>query len=354
MKLKYLLPFLFLFNTQDIRAQFKAESNLQELDVKSKYVDVTARDTFGLKDGYNLKGIIKLKYANNSVYLNRNGLLNHSYGINIGLDLAEGYYNNSQQNIKTENSSSQDSQIGQINTKTTLLNENYTNDFGIKFNYNNYFVSYEDAKNRNKVDGETLVEINDEKDLIKYQFNFNNSSQIYGLGFEYGFFKFIQNRQDENKFNNYLAGVGYSGLNVYYGEEIAGFFNFNAFDKVDFNLTYDKNFKLNISTSDYSKLAQKDFERTLENKLRLAPRFYDSGLETSRSYLEDMFFTDDFNFSIDKKSITANLNLGYILFHYLEDNKNFRYSKKIGLKYKFALVTYDFNQKEAKLGVFFN
>lgn len=354
MKLKYWLPFLFLFNTQNIQAQFKAESNLQELDIKSKYVDVIAKDTFGLADFYNIKGIIKAKYDNNSIYFNRNGLLNHSYGANIGLNIVKGYYNNSQQNIKTESSSSQNSQIGQINTKTILLNEDNMNDFGIKLNYNDYFISYEDAKKSSKIDGETLVEINDEKDLIKYQFNFNNSSRVYGLGFKHGFFKFMQNRQDDNKFDNYLIKASYSGLNLYYGKDISGFLNFNIFDKADINLTYDENLKINLATSDYSRQNHKDFERKLENKLRIVPRIYDSYLETSRSYLEDMFFTDNYSFSIDKESVTANLNLGHVLFHYLEDNKNSIHSRKIGFRYNFALITYDFKQKEAKLGLFFN
>lgn len=354
MKLKYLLPFLFLFNVQNIQAQFKAESNLQELDIKSRHTDVMARDTFGLKDVYNLKGIIKLKYGDNSIYLNRNGLLNHSYGANISLGATEGYYNNSQQNIKTENSNSKESQIGQINTKTTLLEEDNINDFGVKLNYNSYFVSYEDAKKSSNIDGETLVEINGEKDLVKYQFNFNNSTKIYGAGFRYGSFKFIQNRQDDNKFDSHLIKANYSGLNLYYEKDIACFLNFNLFDKADINLIYDEKLMVNLSSSDYSRFKKRDFERRLENKLRIVPRVYDSELETSRNYLEDMFFIDKYNFSIDKENITANLNLGCILFHYMDDNTNSRYSRKIGLKYKFAFVTYDFKQEEAKLGIFFN
>ena len=53
MKLRYLLPFLTAFYSAS--AQFKAESNLHSLDVKSEYFDASVRDTFGLKDLYNIK-----------------------------------------------------------------------------------------------------------------------------------------------------------------------------------------------------------------------------------------------------------------------------------------------------------
>ena len=69
-----------------------------------------------------------------------------------------------------------------------------------------------------------------------------------------------------------------------------------------------------------------------------------------------MFFTKDYGFSFDvffdkynpkikKESIQANLNLKYFLLHYSEDNK------KIGLKYKFALASYDIDKKEMMLGI---
>lgn len=344
MKLRYLLPFLFFFGTQ---AQFKTESNLNNLDIKSKYIDVAVKDTFGLSDFYNLKGIIKAKYNNSSAYLIRNGLLNHYYGGNIDLNWLKVYHNQSKQNIKTENFHKQNSPLGEIITQTTILNENKTKESGLILKYNDFFISSENSTDNGKINGQTLIKINDKQDLIPFSFEFNNRTNVSGIGFKYGFFKFIENRQNNNKFNNYFIKANYSMINFYYGKDIAGFANFNVFDKIDVNLSYDKKFKINLSTSDYSKLNHEDFERTLENKLRLVKRVYDSEMETERYYLEDMFFTKDYNFSVDKDDIKANLNLDNILFHY---SKN---SKKIGLRYKFGIATYDFKKKEAKVGLFF-
>ena len=287
--------------------------------------------------------------------MNRNGLLNHSYGANVNLNILESFYNNSQQNIKTESSNSQNSAIGQINTKTTLLNEDNINDFGIRLNYSDYFVSYENAKKNNKIDGETLIEINEDKDLVKYQFDFNNSSKVYGLGFKYGSAKFVVNTQDSNKFNNTLINASYNGLNIYSDlKDISGLLNVNLglfnkkMSKININLVYDKSLNLNICSDDYSNLIKRDFERKLENRLRIVPRIYDSSLETKRDYLEDMFFTDKYNFYLSKDEIKANVNLNYLLVHYSKE------SKKVGLKYKSALLIYDFKNNEFKFGLFLN
>ncbi len=351
MKIRYLLPFLFFLNTQ---AQFKTESNLNIFDVKSKYIDVAVRDTFGLKDLVNIKGIVKLKYDNNSIYFNRNGLLNHHSGGNLDLNWLKIYHNQSKQNIQTDNSLIKNSPLGEIITQTRILNDNKIKESGLALNYNDFFISSENATINNKISGQTLVKINEDQNLIPFSFEFNNNNtNVFEMGFQNGFLKYIQNKQDSNKFSNYLAGINYSNLNIrsdlslYYGKYFSGFFNFNIFDKINVNFIYDRNLKVNLSTSNYSKLNKKDFERTLENKLRLVPRVYDSNLETERHYLEDMFFTEDYDFSIDKDDTKVNINLSNLLFHYSEN------SKKIGLKYKFAIATYDFKQREAKIGLFF-
>lgn len=352
MKLRYLLPFFLIFNAQ---AQFKIETNVNELDLKSKYVDVSARDTFGLKNLVSTKGIVRIKKGDNSIYFNRNGLSNHSYGASINLDILEGYYNNSQQNNREESSNSQNSAIGQINTQTVLLKKDLSHDVGLKLKYLDYYLGYEEAKSIDKIDGETLIEINDEKELVKYLFNFDKSSKVYGLGFKYGFAKFVVNAQDSNKFNNRLINASYNGLNIYSDlKEISGLLNVNLglfnkkMSKININIVYDKSLDLNICSNDYSNLMKRDFERKLENRLRIVPRIYDSGLETKRDYLEDMFFTDKYNFYLSKGEIKANINLDYLLAHYSKE------SKKVGLKYKFALLTYDFKNHEFKFGLFLN
>ncbi|NCN51971.1 hypothetical protein GW931_03090 [archaeon] len=351
-KFLYALPFLFLFNSPFSKAQFKVESNLKEVNLKNKFFQVAARDTFGLKDLVNIKGIAKLKYDDNSLYFARNGLLNYYYGGEVNINGVNFYYNQSKQNIKNETSTSQSSIIGDISTKTTLLNENKGRGVGIIFNKNNYFVSLENATNNNNLKGQTLIDVAGEKDVSSYEFGVNNETNIVGAGFKYGFFKFIKNRQNKDKFNNYFVKANYTDsekdFNLYYAKDFAGFLSYNVFDKIDVNLTYDGDFNIILSTSDFSRINKKDFERKLEDKLRIVPRIYDSKLETSRSYLEDMFFTDFYDFSIDKKGVKANLNLNYLLLHYSED------SQKIGLKYKFGLVTYDFKDKEVQLGLFFD
>ncbi len=344
----YLLPFLFLFNLQSTRAQFKIESNSKNFDLKSKYFEVAARDTFGLKDMVNIKGIVKLKYDNNSLYFKRNGLLNHSYGGNIDLNVIEFYYNQSKQNIKTEKFTTQDSPLGKIITNTSILNKDRMKEMGVALNYKDFFISFENAKKNNEVDGQTLIKVNEEKALTFFNFNFNNETSIFGAGFKYGFFKFIQNKKDGDKFKDYFAKLNYKGINLYYAKDFAGFFSFNLFDKINFDISYDKKIKINLATSDYSKLNKRKFERNLENRLRIVPRIYDSNLETSKNYLEDMFFTDLYSFSLNKDEINANLNFKNILFHYSKD------SWKIGLRYKFLITTYDFYKKEAKLGLFFD
>ena len=343
MKLRYLLPFLFFFSAQ---AQFKTEVNKRELDFKSEYVDVSARDTFGLKNLVNIKGIIRVKYDNSSLHAARNGLLNHHYGGNFDLGWLNFYGNQSNQNTKTENSNSQDSPIGKIVTQTTILNEDKIREFGLTLRHDDFFISSEHSVNRNIVKGSTSININGEQDLIPFSFDFRNESNVHTIGFEHAFLKYIQNKQDGNEFVNYLAGANYHGLSLYYGKDIAAFFNYPLFKSIDANLSYDKKLKINLATCDYSRINKADFERNLENRLRIVPRAYDSKLEMGRTYLHDMFFTDLYSFSLDKDKITASLNLGNILFHYSKENP------RMGLKYKFAIATYDFKQKEARVGIF--
>ncbi|MEK6907401.1 MAG: hypothetical protein AABW45_02640 [Nanoarchaeota archaeon] len=346
MKLRYLLPFLYFLNTQ---AQTKLESNLHSLNFKNEYVDIAAKDTFGLKDLVNIKGFLKLKYDNNSIYVARNGLLNHHYGLDLNFDYASFYFNNSNQNIKNESYSSQNSPIGKINTRTTILNKDKIRDFGLRFNYLDYFIGYEQANKENDIDGETFIEFESgQSDLIPYSFSFNSSSKTYTIGFDYGFLKFIENNQDDNKFNKSLIKASYNGLNLYhYEKDIASLFNFN-FKGINLNLTLDKDLRFNLSTNNYSGLIKKDFERKLEDRLRLVPRIYDSNLETQRNYTQDMFFTEDFSFTLDKDNFEASINLDYLLAHYSKD------SEKVGLKYKFAFLTYDTKRKEIAIGLYLN
>lgn len=372
MKLRYLLPFLFFLYPEKAQAQFKIEGNQRNLDVKSKILDVSARNSLGLEDYINVTGDAKLKYRNNALYLIRNGLQNHTYGGNIDFGLADGYYNRTEQNIRDETTNIQNSPIGQITTKTTILNEIRARDFGVSLNYRNFFASYESATSENKIDGNTLITINGDEQLVNFSSEFDSRSNIYGIGFKNGFFKFIENRhqniengmQNEERFNNYLINANYSfgglkedlvNLNIYYGRgDISGFFNFNLLGNMGIDLIYDSgdgNFTVNLSTQDYSRLDHRDFERSIENRLRAVPRIYDSNLETTRRYLRDMFFTKPFsyNFSIstnEEDGITANLNLRNILFHYSEG------SQAIGLKLGPAIGTYDFEQNEARFGVF--
>ena len=347
MKLRYLLPFLFFFHTQNSPAQFKAESNLHSFDLKSRYVDTSVRDTFGLRDFYNIQGVIRAKYNGNSIYAARNGLLNHFYGGNVNLGWMEFYYNNSKQNTKTESNNVRASPLGEISTQTTLLNDDQVRELGLTLRYNDFFIISENANQKSNINGHTLIRFNEQQDLIPFSLDFANNTGISGIGFKHGFFKFIQNRKDSNEFHNYFFKANHSGFNVYYGKDMASFFNFNVFDKVNINLIYDKRWEVSLSTNDYSCLKQRDFERALENRLRLVKRVYDSQLEETRSYLGDMFFAEGYNFSVDKRGVTASLNLENLLMHYSKE------SQKLGLRYKFAIATWDFKQKEAHLGVFF-
>ncbi|MEK6847620.1 MAG: hypothetical protein AABX50_00670 [Nanoarchaeota archaeon] len=375
MKLKYLLPFLFFLGIPRVsEAQFKAEANPNYLDVKSAYADISLRNPFGLENLVNTRGDIQLKYGNNALYLVRNGLLNHTYGGNIDLGLIEFYHNRSEQSDRDETREVQDSPIGKIITETTILDDSRSRDFGFALNYRNFFASYESATQENKIDGSTLITIGEDQDLVPFSSGFNSESTVYGIGFRNGFFKFIQNRhqnrgdgeeQPEERFNNYLINANYSfggaerervNLNVYYGEDISGFFNFNLFRNINLNLIYDRgedDFTANLSTHNYSRLNHRDFERHLENGLRAVSRIYDSNLETTRRYLNDMFFTKpfsyDFSISLNEGEVTANLNLNLrnVLFHYSRE------SQAIGLRYKFMIGEYDFRQDEARFGVFF-
>ncbi|AJF63117.1 MAG: hypothetical protein QT11_C0001G0993 [archaeon GW2011_AR20] len=358
MKLKYFLPFFVFFGAN---AQFKIEANRYSLDTKSSYVDIAVRDTFGLEDFVNIKGDARLKYGENALYVSRNGLLNHSYGTGLNVWNFRGYFNHSLQNLKTETTNIQESPIGRISVKNTLLDDSNGFDFGFGLDYKDYFVMYEDAEQKRQIDGETLIKIEgQEPELIPFEIGFQNSSELYSIGFKYGFFKFIKNKNSENKFYNYFIGAMHKGLNVYYGNDWNGFFIFNIISQeeefleisfipeINLNLSYDKKLKLSLSTGDYSKLDLKKFERTLEDRLRAAPRIHDINLEILTGHVRDMFFTDLFGFYLDKDNFEANLNFHNLLAHYSKD------SKKIGLKYDFAIVTYDIKQKELKFGVFIN
>ena len=343
MKFRYILPFLAFFNAH---GQLKFKSGTKELDVKSRYIDIAAKDTFGLTDAYNIKGMIKAKYEGSSAYFTRNGLLNHHFGEDLDLKWLKAYHNQSKQSIKSENSQIQISPIGEIFTQTTILNDDKTKESGVTLGCNNFFISYETAADAKKIHGQTMIRVNEDLSFSPFSLEFKNKTEIYGAGFDNGYIKLIRNKQNNNNFDNHLIKANYSGVNIYHGKETAGFITFEIFNEIFINPSYDEKLKINISTSEYADLNRRDFERRLENKLRLVPRGYDSNLETKRDYLEDMFFTKDYSFSIDKDHATANINFDNFLFHYSEE------SKKAGLKYKFFIGTYDFKQKELKAGIF--
>ena len=60
-----------------------------------------------------------------------------------------------------------------------------------------------------------------------------------------------------------------------------------------------------------------------------------------------MFFTEGVIFTFGTMGLEANLNFNNALLHISKD------SRMAGLRYKFAIATWDFKQKEAHLGVFF-
>jgi len=350
-----LLSFLFLFSVGTVKAQFKAEANLKDLDLKSEYFDVAVRDTFGLKDITNIKGIAKLKYKDNSLYFLRNGLLNYNYGGDIKFKGLNFFYNNSRQNIKNESLVNQNFPvIGNVSTKTTILNKDRVKEFGVSLGDKDNFIGFDNAVNKRNINFDTLIDINGEKQSpVSEEMGFKSETNVYSAGFKYGFFKFIENKQDSNKFSNYFVKANYTedkmDFNLYYTEDFAGFFDYNFFDKINAGFIYDKRFKFVLATSNFSKLNKRDLETKLENEGRVVPRVYDSGLETKRHYLEDMFYTDLYDFSLE---IGKNVNF-QANFHW----KNFsaHYSKnkiEIGLNYKFLIGAYDFENKEFKIGIF--
>ena len=388
MKLRYLLPFLFLpFLSQGARAQIKAEANFKSLDVKTPYIDVSARDTFGLQDIVNIRGDAQLKYGNNIAYVIRNGALNHLYGGNLDIAFLRGYYNRSRQNNRRELGDKIETPIGPVLTRTEITNENTSEDFGAGLSYRDFSISYEQGNGESKIDGSTVITIAGNESRVPFSSSINTESRVYGIGFKNDFFKFIQNRQEEREqneeeFKKYLAKVSYpfivsgierANLSAYYSEDFFAFLNLGPFRNsnikllrdVDVNLSYNgrtNGFRATLSTSNLSVLHQRDFELGLENALRIAPRARDAVQETRRRYLADMFFTQPFSgeigiekdstgFRFGKGNITANLNLKYFFLHYSED------SKTIGLKFGPAIATLGkYGEKkgiEARVGVFF-
>lgn len=387
MKLRHLLPFLALpFLPNDSEAQLKVEANKNNLDVKSAYFDSSVNNPFGLTNFSNTKGDAQLKYKDNLlIYAKRNGVLNHLYGGNLSFGPFGFYYNRTIQSDRTENIVTQDSPIGEIRTETTIIDDRTSRDFGISLSYSGFSAIYESAVKEGKIDGNTLITIGGEdQDLISFSVGPDrNESKLYSLEFDNGFFRFIQNRRMtlrdeeesiEESFDNYLIGVrqsfgGEDGerfrLGIYYGQDVSnfpdfnkrylsGFLGVNVHPDIDINLFYDgrdSSVTATLSTSDYSRLNQRDFERSLEDRFRIVPRIRDVGLETTRRYLEDMFFTGSdkplsYNFTVDENEVKANLRLENILFHYSEG------SWVVGLKKDFAIATYDFEQNSLSVGFF--
>lgn len=378
MKLRdFLLPFLLLVGYPQVsKAQFKAEANHYSFDSKSEFVDLSLTNPSGIEDLVNTRGDIMLKYRNNAIYGVRNGLLNHSFGGNLDLGVIGSYYNRTEQSTKDENSQTQDSPIGQITTKTIILKDNKVWDYGFALNYKGFFVDYESATNQNKTDGSILIKIGEDQELANFSSESNIKSSVYGAGFKHGFLKLIQNRnqnideggnQEEEKSKAYLINGNYSlrtnerertRLDIYYDQDknVSGFFTLNFFNDINFGLSYNQKsdgFTANLSSYNYSTQNREDFERGLENRIRLQPRIYDTKLETNRKYLTDMFFTKPFSYTFsinvnEDRNVTANLNLNLrnVLFHYSED------SQRVGLKLGPAIGSYDFKQKELRGGVF--
>jgi len=391
MKLRYLLPFLFLsLFPRESEAQLKAIGNQNSLDVRSAYVDVSARDTFGLQDLVNIKGDAELKFRNNAIYGIRNGALNHSYGGNLDFRISAvglgGYYNKSKQSNRTENGTSTETPFGPITTRTTILNESNRRDFGFRLGYRDFSVGYEQANGNNKIDVNTIITVAGNETSAPFSSALRTESGVYGIWFKNDFFKFIQNKhqsttedgeQNEEGFDNYLAKVSYpfkingreiATLSAYYSDDFSGFLNVGPFrttdvkvlQDIDVNISYDgrtDGFRATLSTSDFSRLHQTDYEAGLEDRLRAVPAVRRVLLERDRRYLADMYFTDDFSFTfsvdkdsvdfhIDKDDITASLNLKYALGHYSKDRK------EVGVKIGPAIGTWDFDKKEARAGVF--
>ncbi len=350
-KLGYLLPIILFLNPSSANAQFKSDANRYNFDIKSKYIDLNVGDPFGLNEGANIRGILKLKYNDNSIYFIRNGLFNYYYGGEADIKWFDAYHNESRQNLTAENITAQSSPIGNVTTKTTLLNHDRANESGFILKYDTFFAGFENSADKNHIDGETVVDFGGQRSSSQYSLDLGSITDIYEAGFKYGSAKLIRNEQNGNVFYNYLLKADCEGLNLYYGKSLAGFLSARLFDKVDVDVSYDKTLKFTFATSDYSELNRRDFETNLENRLRAVPRIYNSNLETQRSYLEDMFFTKGYNFSISQDNVTFNVSspdLGpaKALFHYSND------SQQIGLKLGPAIATYDFHDRKAMVGVF--
>ncbi len=366
MKLRNLLLFLLAVNLGISQNKgFKAESNLHSLDAKSYYVDIAARDTFGLKDLVNAKGDLRLKGWGQRVYFSRPGLKNYSSGIDLKLPFFESYGNISRENQLTENSSSQDSPIGRIKTKTTILDKSSKTDFGarVKNIYKGISFSYEQAESKKGIDIQTLIEIQGQSpELIPIKIENLATTRIFGVGIENtsfsGLIKIMQNSQDENKYGEFLISSRYKGLNFYWVKGFNCFVSIPLYDEISTekdplmkiippivgNVSYDGRLGFSVSTEDYSKLHREKFERSLEDKLRAIPRIRDDRLKEQEDYLLDMFFTDLFSFSIGRKKPEVSINLKNLLVHSSENKR------VLGLKYGFAITTYDFKRKEVRIG----
>ncbi|GIU68219.1 MAG: hypothetical protein KatS3mg001_069 [Candidatus Pacearchaeota archaeon] len=383
-KIRYLLPFLFFgFFPKDSEGQFKLTLGREKLEVKSEYVDLSLENSLGIekiRDIENLRGDFGLKFKDNYVFVVRNGIKNHFYGANINLPYFKGYHTSSYQSTRNEDTKRQESPIGEIITETNILEEKRINEYGTFFEYGGFFAGFELSRKTSELNGSVIISLPQDQNKTFFSSYNEGKAEIYSLGFNNAFLKFIRNeifegeKREElrkNNFNNFLVGANYQikkndkekfKVSLYYGKEfselsnleisaLAGFFRFNVFKDLYFHFFFDgkeKKFRASLSTKNFSDLNEIDFERSLENRLRIVPRFYDRSLETKRKYLNDAFFLEPFSYSVtvDEENINASLNLNRLLFHYSND------SFIVGAKYRFLIGTYDFKKDELGLGIF--
>jgi len=316
-----ILPFLFL------------TSNQARIDSKYFQTNINNYQTPIFSTGQ-----IRAGTLNNNLFLNREGLLNATAGLNTKIKKVKSFYTITQSKTKTRQE--------QPNLISEMLTDNQIQDIGIYFKK----IGYEYSQSNKNLEGKVILNFGNQISIEKFNEKLTQTSQMANLGIPHGYFKLIQNQTKCNKeiATEYktISSVDYKYLNWTFDGEHNLYLSSET-KPITFFVFSDG--KLVLETDDYSDLEKYLFHKKIEDRNRDVNRIYDLKQQQDLEYLSNPLFSDrNIGFRIEYKNrIKSEIKLNFKnIFAFTDFNKK----HLIGLSLKGVFLGVDVNNKGLFLG----
>lgn len=341
------LASLFSFTALTPQTKIQIDKNL--FDLKNNYIQTELQNENGLNDYLNTTGKIRLGTRQNSIFLNRDGTLNYTFGSNLDINGFSNFYIQKRENIKIQNRNS----IGNINIISNTLNLSRDKEIGFGYTLKDWGIFYENAISNKTLNMKVIISSGENNQISHSIEKIAQSSSMISLKSPVFSVKQILNKveygNEISKEKKSIFSLGTKRINYTFdGKDHYGYLNFEI---KDLNFFIFNDSSLVIETSEYSDIERYWFERRIEDKNRVVPRIYDVKYESISDYLKDIFFTNKrLGFRLEFKSgkspdLQTRINLKYLL-----GKTDFNKNHNLSLILKGFFIGYDFKREQIYAG----